>query len=307
MVLGIEKANPSFAEYHRKLLGREYEDFISVLTKAQRKSIRVNTIKADKDKVEKTLNRNNIRYSPVPWCNDALFIDSKADLDTIEHQLGYYYIQNSSSMIPSLVLDPEPDESVLDMCAAPGSKTTHMGQLMQNKGLLVANEASHARVRALVINIQKCGLSNCVVTRQDGIGFEKNKERFDKILLDAPCSDIGTARKNPDIIRRWSIERVRNLASLQKKLIRSAYLCLKPGGVLVYSTCTTSREENEEVVEHLLSRYSDTFLEEIRIKGLRTRNGLSEKARKAARIMPQDNDTESYFIARIRKNAQTDD
>jgi len=183
-------------------------------------------------------------------------VDSDRELDSVEHQLGYYYIQGSSSMIPPIALDPSPEDCVLDICAAPGSKTTHIAQLMENRGIVVANEASFVRVRALVINIQKAGASNVTVTRKDGVGYEKYNQRFDKVLLDAPCSDIGTAGKNPQVIQRWSIDRVRRLSNLQKKLIVSAYNTLRVGGVLVYSTCTTSREENEDVVEYLLKEKS---------------------------------------------------
>jgi NOL1/NOP2/sun family putative RNA methylase len=303
MVLHLDRINPGFDSYHKNILGREYDAFVSALSRPQRKSIRVNTLKTGKEKVVEFLEKNKINFSPVPWYCDGLFVDEKAELDTIEHQLGYYYVQNSSSMIPALALGPEPGESVLDLTAAPGSKTTQLAQLMQNTGVLVANEASHVRVKSLVINIQKCGVSNAVVTRQDGVGYERNKERFDRILLDAPCSDIGTARKNPDVIRRWSPDRVRNLSSLQKKLINSAYMCLKPGGVLVYSTCTTSLEENEGVVEWLLDRNQNVVLEKINLVGLKTRMGLTEKTKETIRLLPQDNDTESYFIAKVRKNA----
>ena len=295
--------NNDFEAYHRRLY-QDYDGFISALRKPARKSIRANTLKASKAKVEGFLDRSSVGYEAIPWCPDALWIDaadSGFELDTVEHQLGYYYVQNSSSMIPPLVLDPKPSDSVLDLCAAPGSKTTHLAQLMENKGVLVANEASFVRVRALVINVQRCGVSNCVIARRDGVGFEKYDERFDKVLLDAPCSDIGTAKKNSQVIHRWSMERVRKLSNLQKKLIASAYNCLEEDGVLVYSTCTTSTEENEEVIEFLLEENEKAILEEIKISGLKTRTGLTEKTKECVRIMPQDNDTESYFIAKVRK------
>jgi len=207
-------------------------------------------------RVTEFLEKNNTPYRQIPWCPDGLRVDSDRELDSVEHQLGYYYIQGSSSMIPPIALDPSPEDCVLDICAAPGSKTTHIAQLMENRGIVVANEASFVRVRALVINIQKAGASNVTVTRKDGVGYEKYNQRFDKVLLDAPCSDIGTAGKNPQVIQRWSIDRVRRLSNLQKKLIVSAYNTLRVGGVLVYSTCTTSREENEDVVEYLLKEKS---------------------------------------------------
>ncbi len=292
--------NREFEEYHRRLYP-DYDKFMSALRKPQKMSIRVNTLKSSKEIVESFLKRNNVPYSVIPWCPDGLWIDSDYELDTAEHQLGYYYIQNSSSMIPSIVLAPEPSDRVLDLCAAPGSKTTHLAQLMGNRGVLVANEASFVRVRALVINVQKAGASNVTVTRRDGIGYEKYPQRFDKVLLDAPCSDVGTARKNPGAIDRWTMDRVKKLSNLQKKLITSAYNCLIPGGVLVYSTCTTSREENEDVVEHLLDEEKDARILDVEIPGVKTRCGLTEKTRNSVRIMPQDNDTESYYIAKIQK------
>ena len=294
--------NKEFEQYHRRLFP-DYEDFMAALGRPTRKSIRVNTLKVGREKVEEFLKKNSIAYSPITWCPEGLWIDSDFELDTVEHQLGYYYIQNSSSMIPTLALDPCPGDYVLDMCAAPGSKTTHIAQLMENIGVLVANEASFVRVRALVINIQKAGASNVTVTRRDGVGFERYNQRFDKVLLDAPCSDIGTAKKNPQVIARWSIDRIRKLSNLQKKLITSAYNSLNEEGTLIYSTCTTSKEENEDVIEYLLKEKQEAVLEKFELPGLKIREGLSNKTRKAVRIMPQDNDTESYFIARIRKTA----
>jgi len=292
--------NRDFEEYHQRLYN-DYDRFISALRKPQRTSIRINTLKASREKITGFLEKNKVAYSQIQWCLDGLWIDSSFELDTVEHQLGYYYTQNSSSMIPAIVLAPVPSDYVLDLCAAPGSKTTHIAQLMQNRGVIVANEASFVRVRALVINVQKAGASNVTVSRRDGCGYEKYGQRFDKVLLDTPCSDIGTARKNPQVIQRWTLDRVKKLSSLQKKLITSAYNCLNKGGVLVYSTCTTSREENEDVIEYLLKKNRDAALEEIKIPGIKARNGLTEKTRECARIMPQDNDTESYFIAKIRK------
>ena len=298
--------NKEFEQYHRRLFP-DYEEFIAALRKPSRRSIRVNNLKVDRARVEDFLKKNNIPFSQIPWCPDGLWIDSDCELDTVEHQLGYYYIQNSSSMIPSLALDPYPEDYVLDMCAAPGSKTTHIAQLMENIGVLVANEASFVRVRALVINIQKAGASNVTVTRRDGVGYERYNQRFDKVLLDAPCSDIGTARKNSQVIARWTVDRVHKLSNLQKKLIMSAYNSLRVGGTLVYSTCTTSREENEEVIEHLLKEKKEATIEKFNIPGIKTREGMTNKTRNTVRIMPQDNDTESYYIAKIIKTDEEKD
>lgn len=255
------------------------------------------------EKVRFWLESKKIESKQIPWCPEGLWIDSCINLDTIEHQLGYYYIQGASSMVPSLILGPQPGDEVLDLCAAPGSKTTHIAQMMQNKGFLAANEGSFVRVRALVINIQRSGATNIVVTCRDGVGYEKFSERFNKVMLDAPCSDIGTARKNPRVLGMWNMGRVKRLSSLQKKLLLSAYRCLKDGGTLVYSTCTTPLEENEFVVEHLLQREDSASLGDINVPNLRVRKGLTPETRKCIRIMPQDNDSEAYFIAKVVKNA----
>lgn len=294
--------NTGFENYHRKLYP-DFDRFIAALRRPPRRSIRVNTLKARKADVESFLKSKSVAFEQVPWCPEGLWVDSSCNLDSVEHQLGYYYVQTSASMIPSVVLDPLPGESVLDLCAAPGSKTTHMAQLMQNSGVLVANEGSFVRVRSLVINVQRSGAANVVVTRRDGVGFERLGERFERVMLDAPCSDVGTARKDPRVLQSWSLDRIRRLSNLQKKLMVSAFGCLKPGGVLVYSTCTTSREENEDVVAHLLRQNSGAVLEDVRVPGLKTRRGLTEETRGCARIVPQDNDSDAYFIAKVRKNA----
>lgn len=298
------KPPEEFLEYHRKLLGREYKDFMEYFTRPlERKSVRVNTLKCDTYAVKEILGRYHLEYGKIPWCSEGLWV-SEGKLDTMEHQLGFYYIQSPVSMIPSVLLNPGDGDRVLDLCASPGSKTTHMAALMENKGLLVANEPNFVRIRALVLNIQRCGVMNAVVTKKDGCSYSKLKQTFTKILVDAPCSDVGTARKNPEALRLWSRERIRRLSNLQKKLVSEAYRMLEPGGTLVYSTCTTSLEENEQVVEHLLSTFDDAKIAEAKLPGLEYMHGLTSKTRNCMRILPQHNNTESYFTAKVVKNAQ---
>ncbi|MFH1722733.1 MAG: RsmB/NOP family class I SAM-dependent RNA methyltransferase, partial [Candidatus Altiarchaeota archaeon] len=251
-----------FSEYHKKLLGKDYDSFLDALSIRQNRwSLRINTIKSSGKDVSSLLKERNVDCAEIPWCPDGLWV-SDEDLNWPEHQLGYYYVQDASSMIPSLVLDPRPGETVLDVCAAPGSKTTHIGQLMKNKGLLVANDQDYRRIRALVINLQRCGVSNCAITNLDGIGIEsKLKTKFDKVLVDAPCSSIGLAQRNPWVLSDWTIEKSQKLGEIQKMMISSAYKLLKPGGTLVYSTCTTALEENEYVVEYLLENENDASIE----------------------------------------------
>jgi NOL1/NOP2/sun family putative RNA methylase len=244
------------------------------------------------------LAEKNIEYGPVGWCADGLWVSSP-NLDCIEHQLGLYYIQSASSMIAPQVLGP--GNRVLDMCAAPGGKTTHLAQLMGNKGLLVANEDNVSRIRGLVYNIQRCGLMNTIVTRIDGCRFDERQERFDRILVDAPCSSVGTLRKSHEVLGKWSIEWVRGLSQLQKKMALAAFDSLEAGGRMVYSTCTTTLEENEHVIEHLLTNRPEARCCKVRLDGIKFSRGMTEKAVDCARVWPKDNDTEPHFIAQVIK------
>lgn len=293
------KLPADFVRYHHRLLDDEYGRFIRYLMEPQERfSLRVNTLKSSVREVKRILAEHNIEYGPVAWCPEGLWVGSN-QLDLMEHQLGLYYIQSASSMIAPQVLGP--GERVLDMCAAPGGKTTHLGQLMANKGTLIASEDNIARIKALVYNIQRCGVTNAAVTRLDAVKFSGYGERFDRVLLDAPCSSVGTLRHSREVLDKWSLVWVRSLAAIQKKMILSGYDCLSNGGKLVYSTCTTTIEENEEVIEHLLNERQDAKLNRVRLDGLKVKRGLTEKAADCARVWPQDNEIEPHFIAEVVK------
>jgi len=288
-----------FENYHHRLLGDDYAAFIKYFLKHQeRSSIRVNTLKSSVREVKRVLAERNIEYGPVTWCPEGLWVDSQ-DLDFMEHELGLFYIQNASSMVVPQILGA--GEWVLDMCAAPGGKTTHLAQLMGNKGLLLANEDNHSRIKGLVYNIQRCGVSNAVVTKLDGCRFNQYGERFDRILIDAPCSSVGTLRQSREVLGKWSLGWVRKLALLQKKMILAGFDSLMDGGCLVYSTCTTTVEENEQVIEHLLKERPDARLVKVELPGIKLRRGLTEGARDCARIYPQDNDSDPHYIAKVIK------
>ena len=289
-----------FESYHRWLLGDDYNKFMQYFEKPpQRQSIRVNTLKSTVRQVRRILSEKNIEYGPVPWCPDGLWV-SEPNMDSLEHQLGFYYIQAASSMISPQILGA--GEKVLDMCAAPGGKTTHLAQLMGGTGTIVANEKTPARIKALVYNIQRMGVSNAFVTRYDAIGFEKLETGFDRVLLDAPCSGVGTLRQSREILSRWSIDWVERLAALQKKMILSAFDCIAPGGKMVYTTCTTTVEENEQVVEHLLKMRPSAKLSKVKLDGITLRRSMSDDVRECARVFPQDNQSDPHFIAEVTKN-----
>ena len=229
--------------------------------------------------------------------------------NTIEFQLGYYYSQEAASMIPPIALDPKPGELILDMAAAPGSKTTQIAMHMENKGVIVANDVDVYRISALAENLQKQGAANVIITKVDGRKFKDFGIKFDKILLDAPCSGTGAIRKSYKTLETWSNSAIRRLSSLQKQLILSAFDSLKGGGILVYSTCSVEPEENELVVNYLLEKRDNAKIEKIEIPNLkRSEPFLEWKGKKlfddikyTIRLWPWDNDTEGFYIAKIKK------
>jgi len=224
-----------------------------------------------------------------------------------EHSLGYFYVQEAASMIPPIALQPEPNDIILDMAAAPGSKTTQLASMMNNHGIIIANDITHTRLKSLTINLQRCGVSNTIITLMKGHKFNI---QADKILLDAPCSGTGAIRKSLKTITIWNPDVIKRLAGQQRQLLQTAFNCLKPQGILVYSTCSIAPEENEAVVDFLLKNNTDASLESVKIPGLKTspvvleyeNKQFSPELKQCIRIWPQDNDTEGFFIARIKKN-----
>lgn len=286
-------------------------EFIAACQRPLRRSIRVNTLKISVADFLSRAAQKGWKLTPVPWCDTGFWIERDAADTTplgnsAEHMAGLFYIQEASSMMPvtALLFDQESElNTVLDVAAAPGSKTTQIAAAMQNQGALVANEYSASRIKGLYSNIQRCGVRNVALTNFDGRVFGGwLPEQFDAILLDAPCSGEGTIRKDPDAMNNWSRESVLNIAETQKDLIESAFHALKPGGVLVYSTCTLNLEENQQVCHHL----KDTFGDKVTFEPL---NALFEGAEKACteegflHIYPQIFDSEGFFVARLRKQA----
>ncbi len=271
-----------------------------------RKSIRVNTLKATVQQVRDALKDWN--FTPIPWCAEGFWVEHKEGrLDignTPEHALGWYYVQEAASMIPPEVLAPEPGERVLDICAAPGSKTTQLAAMMNNEGVLVANDITSGRLAALGVNLQRCGVSNVIVTQMNAM---KNME-FDSILVDAPCSGTGTIRKSLRTLLTWSISATQKCCKLQADVLERAWSMLAKGGTLVYSTCSLEPEEDEGAVSRFLKRHADAdcvafTLKIVRGKPVLEWEGESYDPRVAntLRVWPQDNDTEGFFVAKLVK------
>ncbi len=298
---------PAFIERYTKLT--DWEVFKRYSLSYLRKAIRVNTLKITMPELKKRL-APAWKLTPVPWCKEGFWIEGeRRDIGNLpEHILGYVYVQDPASMIPPIVLDPRPGETVLDLCAAPGSKTTQIGQYMKNAGLLVANDIDEGRLAALGLNVQRCGLMNCVITKMQGHWYRDATMRFDRILVDAPCSGTGTIRKSIRCVYDWSPNLVRRVAGQQRSLLQTAYGLLNEGGTLVYSTCTLEPEENEGNVDWLLSRFPDAALQKIELDIKRSPavevfegKQYANEVRKCLRIWPQDNDTEGFFVTKIKK------
>ncbi len=297
--------NPEFYKRYSSVDGSK--EFWEYMSKPMRQSIRINTLKGDFEDIIETLieSYGNV-FEKIPWCKEGFFVNGvEISGSSLEHQLGLIFIQEASSMIPPVVLEAEKNSKILDIAAAPGAKTTQIAQYVENDALLVANDVKNERVNILISNLQRCG-AIAHVTMCDGRMFRRYPESFDYVLLDAPCSNVGMARKNYKYAKIWSIRDVYALSRLQKQLILAAYETLKSGGTMVYSTCTLDPLENEEVVDHLLSN-TNAELEKIDIKScLRPilkfgEREYSNEIKKCLRIHPQCFDTEGFFVAKIRK------
>ena len=315
------KPKAEFVARIEKLLGskEDAEKFFEIAYTSSPDSIRVNTLKISPDDLKKRLENYGWKIKqPFPDNNEIIIIDRASGLKpgelgkTKEHLLGYYYVQEISSMLPMLVLKPREDDIILDLCASPGSKTTQAAAMMENKGTIIANEVNLGRIRILNSNLEKSGVMNVIVTHKDGVQLckrlkKKTNLKFDKILVDAPCSGEGTLRKSPKTFLMWNVKMIRKLSRIQKKLASEALKILKVGGEMIYSTCTLSPEEDEEVIDYLIKNF-DIEIEEVKLP-IKLRCGVcefegrqySKQVEKACRIYPQDNDTDGFFLAKIIK------
>lgn len=289
------------------------DSFIAACRRPLRRSLRVNTLKISVSDFLVLVQPYGWRLTPVPWCEEGFWIERDDDDilplgSTAEHLSGLFYIQEASSMLPvtALFAGANAPQQIIDMAAAPGSKTTQIAARMGNQGAILANEYSASRVKVLHANISRCGISNVALTHFDGRVFgAAAPEAFDAVLLDAPCSGEGVVRKDPDALRNWSAESTQEIASTQMALIDSAFHALRPGGTLVYSTCTLNPEENQQICLWLQTQYPDA----VEIEPL---NGLFPGAELAItpegflHVFPQTYDCEGFFVARLRKTASVE-
>ena len=300
-----------FLEKMRNLLGDiEFGEFLKAYDRPRSHGLRINTLKIN---VGEFLKISPFELEPVPWTKDGFYFPEDANPGRHPYYYaGLYYIQEPSAMFPATLLEVKPGEYILDICAAPGGKTVQIAADMEGKGLLVANDVNTERVKALVKNIELCGARNTIVTNEP---HEKLAERFpryfDKILVDAPCSGEGMFRKDEEAAKSWEHYKCDRCAAMQMDILHSADRMLKPGGYIVYSTCTFSPEEDERLVAEFLHLHEGYELVNIpKSHGIESgRPAWSNEDReleKTARLWPHKLKGEGHFAAVFKKSLQSD-
>lgn len=282
-------------EFEKKMkafLGDEWDDFLYSYDNNRFQALRFNTLKVqspeERMRILKTLKTSSDKK--VSWANAAYYFDENVRPGKHPyHEMGLYYIQEPSAMSAAALLAPKPGMRVLDLCAAPGGKSTQLATYLGDSGLLVSNEINTQRSRILSQNIERMGIKNAIVTNEDSFVLASHFPGFfNAIQVDAPCSGEGMFRKLPEAIEQWSMENVAICAARQKEILDNAAVMLKPGGTIVYSTCTFSNEENEDVIEYFLERHPDFTLEEME------------------RFWPHKVDGEGHFVAKLVRRGCVD-
>lgn len=278
----------------KSLLKDEYDDFKKALLEKPVKGLYLNR---NKKNVERVLDQNYVEHHPIVE-NGYLYDENYHPGRSAYFLAGLYYIQEPSAMLVADALPIEPDDFVLDMCAAPGGKSCEIASRLTGEGVLIANDIEASRARILSENIERFGLDNTIVTNIDPMRFTKQfQEAFDKIVLDAPCSGEGMFRKLEQAIDTWSEEKVLECAHIQKNLLKGAYDMLKQGGMVIYSTCTYSYEENEAMVHYAVDELGFELLPLNKSNGLCPGVDLDE----VVRCYPHHYRGEGHFIALLRK------
>lgn len=299
------KLPAAFVEKMKALLGDEYNEFLKSYDEPRHYGLRVNTLKIS---VEDFIKVSPFPLEPVPWTKDGFYYPEGAGPGRHPYYYaGLYYIQEPSAMLPGAVLDAQPGEKVLDLCAAPGGKTVQLAAGMKGQGLLVANDINSDRVKALVKNIELCGVRNAIVTNDSpGKLAERFEGYFDRVLVDAPCSGEGMFRKDEEAARSWENFKCEKCAGMQWDILQNVDRMLKPGGSIVYSTCTFSPEEDEIMIARFLESHDGYELADIeKHSGISPgkpewADGNPELA-KAARLWPHKLKGEGHFVALLRK------
>ena len=297
-----------FEKRMREMLGEEYEDYEKSFAEARRYGLRINRLKAGTEEGRACL---PFPTEPIPWTENGFSYQWEAAPARLPfYAAGLYYLQEPSAMTPAALFPVEPGDRVLDLCAAPGGKATELGAKLKREGVLVANDISNSRAKALLHNLELFGIPNLFVTNEtpDNLAF-RFPGFFDKILVDAPCSGEGMFRKDPAAVKAWYPGKPGECAVLQKEILKSAAEMLAPGGLLLYSTCTFAPEENEGTISWLLEEYP-----ELKLTALPHYEGFSEGNPRwgsgeeslalCVRLWPHRMEGEGHFLALLKKEGQ---
>ena len=295
-----------FLNRMQALLGDEFPTFLDTFTEGRYYGLRVNPLKLSPEEFERIA---PFHLTPVPWAKGGYYYQEADDPGKhYFHSAGLYYIQEPSAMAPGALLEAFPGETVLDICAAPGGKATQVGGALKGSGIIVANDLSAKRAQVLAMNIERMGVTNSFITEDNPRQLQKYfPEYFDKILVDAPCSGEGMFRKMPEAVDHWSSDYVGTCAGMQREILDQAASMLKPGGVMIYSTCTFAPEENEGSIETFLRNHPEFELVELpKIGGLAPgqpiwSEGQSPELAKTVRLWPHRLHGEGHFVARLLK------
>ncbi|MDW8068087.1 MAG: RsmB/NOP family class I SAM-dependent RNA methyltransferase [Anaerolineae bacterium] len=295
-------------------LGPEFPDFLDALS-SPRVGLRVNSLRISPTDF---LRRALFPLEPVPWCPEGFVVSSPMARPGTHpyHEAGLYYLQDPTAMLAALLLDPQPGEWVLDLCAAPGGKTTHLAARMRNQGILVANEIHPRRIRALTENLDRCGVTNTLVLNEAPARLAARWEGlFDRVLVDAPCSGEGMFGREEAAVQDWSEEVVRGCARRQLSILNAAATMVRPGGYLLYATCTFAPEENEGVLVRFLRVHPEFEMVDVHSQILRNcpQAGTGhpewvgerdERVRRAVRLWPHRAPGGGHFYALLRRIGQ---
>ena len=301
---------PYMIERYIKFLGKEETlKLLEANEKPLIPTIRINTLKIKIDDLLNRLQKKGFVLEPLSWIPYGFkVIKSPMNLGSLHEFLqGYYYLQSFSSMVPCHVLDPKPGETVIDMCAAPGSKSTQIAQLMENKGKLILIDKNVNRIPALKINLSRLGVYNSIVINQDAIDLPKMDIKADKILLDAPCTGEGLIRRDPKRKTSRTLEDIKKLSKIQSKLLISGLDSLKKGGHLVYSTCSIAPEENEMVLNDVLNQYAGVRIlkikDQIGVPGLEKfeKHIFHPDIKYSQKLYPHIHDSEGFFYCLLER------
>ncbi|MDO5023050.1 MAG: hypothetical protein Q4E07_06945 [Eubacteriales bacterium] len=279
------KLPPAFLDNMKKMLGASFDGFLYSYTKPAKRGLRFREKQSDTDR------------KPVPWSDNSYYADPDENLGQSPlHEAGAYYLQEPSAMAAPSALYPKKNEKVLDLCAAPGGKSVALAQYMDNTGFLLANEIVPKRAKILSENIERMGITNCVVSNASPEMLAKKfPSFFDKILVDAPCSGEGMFRRSPETALQWNEDSPALCAARQKNILSDAAEMLAPGGIMCYSTCTFNQEENEGVIESFLNKHQDFTLMPFELNGLpKAKNGM-------LRLFPHEMEGEGHFICLLKK------